>query len=324
MRVAISGASGIVGRAIEAALKGQNATVLRLVRQPARQSAGNPDELRWDPTAPNGGFERPGALEGLSAVVHLSGAPVAGRRWTAKYKEQIRASRVGSTRVLAEALARLERRPEVLLTASAVGYYGDRGDEILDEDSAAGTGFLPEVCSAWEAAARPAQEAGIRVVHLRFGVVLGGRGGALSQMLPLFRLGLGGKLGSGRQWMSWVSEADVAGAALFALNVGGSDQGRAAGATRPALSSSVRLSGPVNMVGPLAVTNAEFTRELGRALHRPAILPAPAFALRLAFGEMADEALLASERVRPKRLLEAGFVFRHATLAEALAAALAK
>ena len=330
MRVAISGASGIVGRAIEAALKGHGLTVLRLVRKPARrlvrQPAGNVNELCWDPTAANGGFERPEALEGLRAVVHLSGAPVVGRRWTAKYKEEIRASRVASTRVLAEALARLERRPEVLITASAVGYYGDRGDEILDEDSAAGTGFFPEVCSAWEAAARPAEEAGIRVVHLRFGVVLGAKGGALGQMLPLFRLGLGGKLGSGRQWMSWVSEADVAGAALFALNGGRLDANGldADGEAKPALSSSAKLSGPVNVVGPQAVINAEFTRELGRAVHRPAIVPAPAFALRLAFGEMADEALLASQRVRPKRLLEAGFAFRHATLAEALAAALAK
>jgi NAD dependent epimerase/dehydratase family enzyme len=269
-------------------------------------------------------------------VVHLSGAPVAGRRWTAKYKEEIRASRVESTRVLAEALARREHRPEALITASAVGYYGDRGDEILDEDSPAGTGFFPEVCSAWEAAARPAEEAGIRVVHLRFGVVLGAKGGALEQMLPLFRLGLGGRLGSGRQWMSWVSEADVAGAALFALNGDGLSNGLSNdrldgtgldgagldGGARPALSSSTRLSGPVNVVGPQAVTNAEFTRELGRAVHRPAIMPAPAFALRLAFGEMADEALLASQRVRPKQLLEAGFAFRHATLTEALAAAL--
>jgi uncharacterized protein len=333
MRVAISGGSGIVGRAIEAALKSQSVTVFRLVRKPVqqlvRQPVGNENELRWDPTAPNGGFERPEALEGLSAVVHLSGAPVVGRRWTAKYKEEIRASRVQSTRVLAEALARLEHRPEALITASAVGYYGDRGDEVLDEDSPAGTGFFPEVCSAWEAAARPAEEAGIRVVHLRFGVVLGTKGGALDQMLPLFRLGLGGKLGSGQQWMSWVSETDVARAALFALNGGGLNNDRPDGAildgeARPALSGSAKLSGPVNVVGPQAVINAEFTRELGKAVHRPAIVPAPAFALRLAFGEMADEALLASQRVRPKRLLEAGFAFRHATLAEALAAALAK
>ena len=320
MRVVMSGASGMVGRAIGPALKDHGATVIQLVRRTPRGS----DELRWDPTAGHGGFERLEALEGLTAVVHLSGATVAGRRWTAAYKREIAESRVRSTQVLAEALSGLKQRPEVLITASAVGFYGDRGDEILDEDSAAGTGFFPEVCGAWEEAAWPAAEAGIRVVHLRFGVVLGAKGGALEQMLPLFRLGLGGKLGSGRQWMSWVSEADVAGAALFALHGGRLDGDGLAGADGAGLASSglVKLSGPVNVVAPQTVTNVDFTRELGRALHRPAVVPVPAFALRLAFGEMADEALLASQRVRPKRLLEAGFAFRRGTLAEALAVAL--
>jgi uncharacterized protein len=317
MRVAMSGASGMVGRAIGAALKDHGATVIQLVRRTPRGA----EELGWDPAAGQGGqgvFDRPEKLEGLTAVVHLSGATVAGRRWTAAYKREIVESRVRSTRVLAEALAELERKPEVMITASAVGFYGDRGDEILDEDSAAGTGFFPEVCAAWEEAARPAVEAGIRVVHLRLGVVLGAKGGALDQMLPIFRLGLGGKLGSGRQWMSWVSEVDVTGAALFALHGGRVDDGRLDGV------EGTKLSGPVNVVAPQTVTNVDFTRELARAVHRPAVVPVPAFALRLAFGEMADEALLASQRVRPKRLLDAGFAFRRGTLAEALAVALAK
>ena len=197
----------------------------------------------------------------------------------------------------------------MLLTASAVGIYGDRRDELLDEDSEAGVGVFPELCSGWEAATRSAEDAGIRVVHVRFGMVIGRDGGAMARLAPIFRLGLGGRLGDGRQWMSWVSEADAVSAVLFALGV--SDGGE------------IELSGPVNVVAPEPVTNAGFTRDLGRALHRPAVLPAPTFALRLAFGEMADAALLASTRAVPKRLLDAGFVFAHPTLREALAAALA-
>jgi hypothetical protein len=210
-------------------------------------------------------------------------------------------SRVTTTRTLAETLARLRNPPPVLIAASAVGYYGDRGEEILDEGAAAGAGFLPELCAAWEAAALPAEEAGIRVVHLRFAVVLGPDGGALAKLAPLFRLGLGGPLGDGKQWMSWVSEADAVSATLFALG-------------NPA------LAGPVNIASPNPVTNRAFTRELGRAVHRPVLLPAPAFALRLAFGEMADEALLASTRAVPRRLLEAGFRFEHPTLEQGFAA----
>jgi uncharacterized protein (TIGR01777 family) len=214
-------------------------------------------------------------------------------------------SRVASTQFLSETLAKLRQPPAVLVKASAVGFYGNRGDEILDEDSTAGRGYLAELCKAWEEAARPAVDAGIRVVHLRFGVVLGRTGGAMNRLQPLFRLGLGGRLGSGRQWMSWISEADAVAAALFAVN-------------------DPTLSGPVNLVAPQPVTNADFTRELGCAVHRPALLPAPAFALRLAFGEMADEALLASTRALPERLLQAGFSFTHPTLPQAFAAALAK
>jgi len=214
-------------------------------------------------------------------------------------------SRVMATRGLAESLARLKNPPAALVAASAVGFYGNRGDEVLDEDSAAGQGYFPELCKAWEEAARPAVEAGIRVAHPRFGMVLGRAGGALARLAPLFRLGLGGKLGNGRQWMNWVSEADAVAAVLFALDI-------------PA------ISGPVNVVAPEPVTNAEFTQALGQAVHRPALVTAPAFALRLAFGEMADEALLASTRAVPKRLLEAGFAFRHPKLADVFEAALTR
>jgi len=295
----------MLGSAIVAAIQRRGMRVLRLVRRDARDS----DELRWNPAA---GQIRdqldPGQLEGISAAVHLSGASVASRRWTAAYKREMVQSRVGTTRVLSEALARLKSPPRVFVTASAVGFYGDRGDEILDEDSAAGAGFFPELCAEWEQATRPAENAGIRVVHLRFGMVIGPDGGAMARLAPIFRLGLGGRLGSGRQWMSWVSEADAVSAVLFAL--GASNAG------------DIQLSGPVNVVAPEPVTNAAFTRDLGHALHRPAVLPAPAFAMRLAFGEMADAALLASTRALPKRLLAAGFVFAHPTLPEALAAAL--
>lgn len=287
----------MLGSALNKALRQQNAQVLQLVRRAPASS----DELRWDPVT--GLLPEAEMLEGLGAAIHLSGANVASRRWTAAYKREMTESRVTTTRVLAETLAKLRTPPPVLIAASAVGYYGDRGDEILDENAEVGTGFFPELCAAWEAATLPAMEAGIRVVHLRFAVVLGPDGGALARLAPMFRLGLGGPLGNGRQWMSWVSEADAVSAALFAL--GNAD-----------------LAGPLNVAAPNPVTNREFTRELGRAVHRPARIPAPAFALRLAFGEMADEALLASTRAVPRRLLEAGFQFEHPTLAQAFAAAL--
>jgi uncharacterized protein (TIGR01777 family) len=228
---------------------------------------------------------------------------VAAHRWTAAYRKELTTSRVDSTRALAQTLAGLRTPLQTLVAASAVGIYGDRGEEVLNEDSAPGEGFLADVCRAWEEAARPAAEAGIRVVHTRFGVVLGRGPGALEKMLPVFRLGLGGKLGSGRQWMSWVSLEDTVAAILFALQ------------TRS-------LAGPVNMVSPHAVTNAEFTATLARQLHRPAVLQVPAFALRLALGQMADEALLASARVMPAKLLATGFEFARLTLDEALAAAI--
>jgi uncharacterized protein len=297
--VLLSGGSGLLGTALHRALLGaREAEVLQLVRRDANGIG----ELKWDPGAPSP-IANLRALEGMDAAVHLSGASVAAHRWTAAYKHEMRRSRVESTRVLAAALAKLEQPPRTLLVASAAGIYGNRGDEILDEKSAPGEGFLAEVCKEWEAAARPAEAAGIRVVHLRFGVVLAAHDGALGKMLPFFRLGLGGPLGSGRQWMSWVNIEDAVVAILFAMDT-------------PA------LAGALNLTAPEPVTNAEFTRSLGRAVHRPAILPAPAIALRLAFGEMADEALLSSARIVPSRLVGAGFRFAYPTLDAALEAAL--
>jgi len=288
----------MLGTALHQALTTRHSSVLQLVRH----APAGPGQLQWNP-AHGLPIAQPEALEGFSAAIHLSGANVAGHRWTAAYKREMAASRVDSTRALAMALARLRQPPQTLLVASAVGIYGNRGEGILDESSAPGTGFLADLCRQWEAAALPAVEAGIRVVHLRFGLVLGPGPGALAKMIPLFCLGLGGPLGSGRQWMSWISLADAVAAIVFVLE-------------------TPTLAGPVNLTAPQPVTNGEFTRALGHALHRPAILPAPAFALRLALGEMADEALLASSRVHPAKLLAAGFPFAHPTVDQALAAAL--
>lgn len=302
-RVLLSGASGMLGGAISIALRLSGASVVRLVRREVPGEPGpNSTLLSWNPDQGELNSEFLESLGPLAAAVHLSGANVSAQRWTPEYKRQMEQSRVATTHVLAQALARMKTPPGVLVSASATGFYGDRGDQVLDEDSAAGDGYFPQLCEEWEAAAKPAEEAGIRVVHLRFGVVVGRDGGILARLTPLFRLGLGGRLGNGRQWMSWVSETDAVAAALFALE-------------------NRTLAGPLNVTSPEPVTNAEFTRQLARALHRPAMLPAPAFALRLAFGEMADEALLASTRAIPKRLPAAGFVYRHQDLSSALAKA---
>ncbi len=293
----LSGASGVVGSAVGHALAARSTPLLRLVRRQA-----NAGELSWNPGATTP-FTDTAPLEGARAAIHLSGASIAGQRWSPAYKRELAASRVDSTRALATTLSRLKRRPETLIVASAVGFYGNREGEVLDEASGPGEGFLPELCQLWEEAAHPAVEAGIRVVHTRFGVLLNRGPGALEKMLPVFRAGLGGPLGNGHQWMSWVSIDDAVAAILFALET-------------PA------LAGPVNVTSPNPVRNAEFTKALARQLHRPAAVPAPAFALRLVFGQMADEALLASARVMPTKLARAGFHFRHATVEEALAAVL--
>jgi hypothetical protein len=302
-RILLSGASGLLGAAVRQALSARNLPVLQLVRRPAASSA----EIQWNPAAVPA-IADPTQLENLTAAIHLSGSNVAAHRWTTAYKHEIASSRVDSTRALATVLASLREPPKVLLVASATGIYGNRGDELLDETSAPGSGFLADLCQQWEAAAQPAVDAGIRVVHLRFGVVLGpsskSHPGALDKMLPIFRLGLGGPLGSGRQWMSWISLHDAVAAILFALQ-------------------TQSLNGPVNLTAPCPVTNAAFTRMLARQLHRPAFFRAPAFALRIALGEMADEALLSSARAHPARLITSGFRFAHPTIDLCLADALA-
>jgi uncharacterized protein (TIGR01777 family) len=288
----------MLGAGLQRALSAHKVQKFQLVRRGPLA----PGQIRWDPSA-SPAISQPEALENLGAVVHLSGANVAAHRWTAAYKREIASSRVDSTRALAAALAGLRRPPQALLVASATGIYGNRGAELLDETVSLGTGFLADLCQQWEAAAEPAVQAGIRVVHLRFGVVLGPGPGALGKMLPIFRLGLGGRLGSGRQWMSWISLDDAIAAILFLL-------------------ATPSLAGPVNITAPRPVTNTEFTRVLAGAVHRPAVFPVPAFALRLALGEMADEALLSSARAYPARLHAAGFRFALPDLDNALARAL--
>jgi len=297
-RIILSGASGMLGAALHRALTARGVSTLQLLR---RVPTGE-GQLQWNPGVDRP-IENPAPLEGAAAAIHLSGASVAAHRWTESYRREMAVSRVDSTRRLAKILAELQQPPEVMMVASAIGIYGDRGDTVLDETSAPGTGFLANLCQQWEAAAAPAVEAEIRVVHLRFGVVLGPGQGALQQMLPPFRLGLGARLGSGQQWMSWVGLADVVAAIVFALDC-------------PA------LSGPLNVTAPNPVTNAEFTRALGRQLHRPAFLAVPAFAVRMMFGKMADEALLASARVQPVKLQAAGFRFALPEIEVALKAGL--
>jgi uncharacterized protein (TIGR01777 family) len=297
-RVLLSGASGMVGLALRAALSQRGDRVVQLVRREPRGA----NELRWDPAAAVPASQSE-ALEGFDAVVHLSGANLAARRWTPDYRREIVASRVESTRALAGVMAGLRRPPRTFLAASAIGFYGDRGDEVLDETASPGSGFLAEMCRAWETAAAHAAESGIRVVNLRFGVALAKHDGALAKMLPIFRAGVGGRLGSGKQWMSWITLDDLVAAALF-------------------LFDSTELAGAVNLTSPHPVTNAEFTRVLGHVLHRPAVLPAPVFGLRLMLGPMADEALMLSTRVVPAKLISAGFRFQYPEIEGALRAAI--
>jgi len=291
MNILVSGASGLVGAVLVPTLEAGGHKIRRLVRR-----APGGTEVRWDPEA--GGVDAAG-IEGCEAVVHLAGENIAAGRWTAAKKQRIRDSRVKGTQALARALAGMPHPPKVLVCASAIGYYGDRGADLMREDSARGQGFLAEVCADWEAAALPAAQKGIRVVHLRFGVVLSRAGGALAKMLLPFRLGVGGIIGSGRQYMSWLHIHDAVGVIQHAL-------------------TADRLRGPVNAVSPNPVTNLEFTRALGRVLLRPTLLPMPAFAARLAFGEMADELLLSSTRVEPVRLQAVNYPFLHPWLDDAL------
>ncbi len=296
MHVAISGASGLIGTALSAFLTTGGHTVSRLVRRAPR----GPSEVRWDPDA--GTVDR-AALEGIDAVIHLAGENVGGGRWTDARKTAILESRVRGTRALAEAIAGLEKKPSVFISASATGIYGDahHGPDapVADETAPVGAGFLADVCCAWEAAAEPARAAGVRVVHPRIGIVLDPRGGALQKLLTPFNLGAGGRVGSGRQWMSWIALDDLLGLLLHALVTPG-------------------VSGPLNAVSPNAVTQAEFARTLGRVLSRPSFMPLPAFAVRTMFGEMGESLLLGGTRVRPARALEAGFEFAWPELEGAL------
>ena len=293
MRILITGSSGLIGSALVSARSGRGDEVVRLVR---RREDADSSTVYWDPAA--GAIETSG-LEGADAVVHLAGESIATGRWSADKKRRIRDSRVGGTRLLSEALADLDRKPAVMVAASAIGYYGDRGEEVLSEESELGSGFLADVGAEWEAATEPARAAGIRVVNLRIGVVLAPEGGALGAMLPVFRLGLGGPLGSGSQYMSWIELDDLVRAIEHVL-------------------AAEEIAGPVNAVSPMPVTNRAFTKTLGRVLGRPVILFVPSAALRLAFGEMAEETLLASARVMPERLKATGFSFHYPELEGAL------
>jgi len=294
MNVAVSGSHGLVGSSLVAFLAAGGHGVTRLVRSDAAPAG--PGDIAWDTAT---GLKDPSRLEGVDAVVHLAGESIASGRWTPARKAEIRRSRVQGTRRLCESIARVARPPRILVSGSAMGFYGDRGDERLDEGSGPGSGFLAEVCREWEAATEPAAGAGVRVVHLRTGLVLSPEGGALKQMLLPFKLGMGGAIGSGKQFMSWIAIDDEVGTIAHAL-------------------STDSIAGPINAVSPFPVTNAEFTRTLAGALSRPALMPMPAFAARLAFGEMADALLLASARIFPTRLLDSGYRFLYPELEGAL------
>jgi uncharacterized protein (TIGR01777 family) len=301
MKILVTGSSGLVGTALVKALGRDGHMLCRLVRPESRMSSEVKDgfNVAWNPAT----GELGGAAVGADAVVNLAGASIAGGRWTTEGKAVLRASRIDTTRALVEALARMNARPSVLVSASAIGIYGDRGDELLTEESGAGTDFLAGLAREWEAEALKAEALGIRVVLARFGIILAQEGGALAKMLLPFKLGAGGRLGSGQQWMSWVTLEDVVGILRMAIE-------------------KVAVRGAVNVVAPQPVKNAEFTKVLAKALHRPALFPAPAFALRLALGEMADALLLSSQRVAPQKLQQAGFRFAHADLTTAIGAVL--
>jgi uncharacterized protein (TIGR01777 family) len=292
-RIVVTGATGLIGAALTAALEQSGAHVIRGVRRPVRDAS---REMYW--SAEHGEIDS-GHLDGAAAVVHLAGENIAGHRWTKAFKEKIRSSRVDGTRLVSDAIAHAKAIPPTFVCASAIGYYGDRGEEVLKETSPPGNDFLANVCRTWEAACQPARDAGVRVVNVRTGVLLSPQGGALARMLTPFKLGLGGVIGSGEQYMSWVTLDDVVAALQFLL-------------------SNSSISGPVNLVAPHPVTNAEFTKTLGRVLSRPTLFPMPAFAARLAFGEMADALLLSSTRVAPQALAEAGFHFQHPELERGL------
>ena len=303
MKILVTGSTGLVGNALVSALVKDGHTVCRLMRPESLVAGGTKDgfNVAWNPAT----GELGGAAVGADAVVNLAGASIAGGRWSAGQKAMLRSSRIDTTRALVGALAKMNARPRVLVSASAIGIYGNRGDELLTEESNAGAGFLAELAREWEEEALKAESIGIRVVLARFGIILARDGGALAKMVTPFKLGVGGKLGSGAQWMSWVTREDVVGILRMAID-------------------KADVRGAVNVVAPKPVQNAEFTKLLASALQRPALFPAPAFALRLALGEMADALLLSSQRVVPSLLERSGYRFLHASLAPALAAVLKK
>lgn len=298
MKILVTGASGLIGRALTTELQAQGHTVVAAVRREPRRN----DEVHWDPKA---GIMNQSAFDGVDAVVHLAGAGIGDKRWTDDYKMEILESRTLGTALLANTMASLDVKPKVFLSGSAIGIYGASDDDILDETSADGEGFLADVCCAWEDAAAPASEAGIRTVFLRTGIVLSPQGGALKKQLPLFKLGLGGKFGNGKQWQSWISITDEVRAIIHLL--------------------TSQLSGPVNLTAPEPVTNAEFTKVLASTVSRPALFPIPPFGPKLLLGgELADALLFTGQRVIPDALTKDGFVFTHQTLDVALRALLKK
>lgn len=297
MKILVSGSHGLVGKVLIDALEADGHEIYRLVRH----APDSKKEIEWSPERYSIAIS---LIEGFDAVYHLAGESIASGRWNEEKKRKIRESRTKGTKLLADALANLRQPPKTLISASAIGYYGNRGDELLTEVSPPGNDFLAEVCVEWEKATEHATTMGIRVVNTRFGIILDKEGGALAKMLTPFRMGLGGRVGDGKQWMSWILLADVVGALQLALK-------------------DETVSGPVNFVAPNPVTNAEFTTTLGRILSRPTIFPIPAFGARLAFGEMADALLLSSQRVQPRVLQDRGYQYEHADLTGALRHALA-
>lgn len=292
MRIIVSGSHGLVGKALIKALEADGHEIYRLVRH----APNSEKEIEWSPDRYSIAISR---IEGFDAVYHLAGESIASGRWDDEKKRKIRESRTKGTKLLADALANLSAPPQTLISASATGYYGDRGDELLTETSLPGKGFLADVCMEWEQATEHARAKGVRVVNTRFGIILDKEGGALAKMLTPFRMGIGGRIGDGKQWMSWIALDDVISALQFVLN-------------------NETLNSPVNFVAPNPVTNAEFTKTLGKVLSRPTIFPIPEFGVRLAFGEMADALLLSSQKVKPQKLEASGFQFRHPHLEQAL------
>ncbi|HKW61557.1 MAG TPA: TIGR01777 family oxidoreductase [Candidatus Acidoferrum sp.] len=301
MKILVTGSTGLVGTALVKALAKEGHTVCRLMRPESKTTSGGKDgfDVAWNPVT----GELGGAGVGADAVVNLAGASIAGGRWTNARKKLLRMSRIATTRALVNAVAKMNARPRVLVSASAIGFYGDRGDEVLTEESKPGSDFLAGLAREWEAEARKAEALGIRVVLARFGIILAKHGGALAKMLLPFKLGAGGRLGSGKQWMSWITLEDVVGIIQFAIE-------------------NNSVLGAVNVVAPQPAQNAEFTKVLARALHRPALFPAPSFALRFALGEMANALLLSSQRVQPQVLEKLGYQFHHPELSGALRTAL--